>query len=388
VLHALDSLRFPAMLLVFASHAIAASGGGVSPLDEDQGIRGALYEATGAVTFFLVLSGFVLAYVARAAFTERVAADWFGFQVARIVRFYPLHAVFAVLFTVASLASIGTVHGGSVAVIEHLLLVQAWDPTRVMTLNIPAWTLSVELAAAVVLPLSMLAYAKAGVGVRRWRGLVVIGVCWCWSVSLAFLAYGTFGVGLGGAIALTHPVIRVPDVLAGAALAFITFGPAGDRPRVRAMSKRSWTILEVGALAAVIAMMSLRDVLPVPMRYGTAYLPVALLVTFVFAHDAGHVSRLLRHPALLRLGALSFAFYISHVLVLRLLEGFGTFERLGTALGITLSLAIAIAVAELLERHVQDPIQAWMRSVRRRRRAAEPRAGHHEDEDWDERDAA
>lgn len=114
-----------------------------------------------AVDFFFLLSGFVI----WMSWGERIRTGGFaavpGFLQRRIARVWPLHLVM-LAFGVAIAAALQLTGRGSPdfpwhELPLHVLLLQNWGFTKDITWNIPAWSISCELAAYLLFPLLALA---------------------------------------------------------------------------------------------------------------------------------------------------------------------------------------------------------------------------------------
>ena len=147
---ALTSIRLFAALLVVIYHY----GHSVWPFDS-----GFLHRVTqcaaSAVAFFFFLSGFILAYVYHGA-TWSEQGVWRKYVIARLARIYPIYAV---ALTVQFLFGLGSLYLDRVSIVDQLVslqvhagLMQAWLPDRVMQLNIPGWSLSVEFGFYLLFP--------------------------------------------------------------------------------------------------------------------------------------------------------------------------------------------------------------------------------------------
>jgi peptidoglycan/LPS O-acetylase OafA/YrhL len=167
----LTSLRFFAAFWVLGFHAIPRRG----PVDAWTAFwnRGWI-----GVTFFFVLSGFILTYTYG---REASRLDARRFWVARFARVYPLY-LFAMLFAVPQLLHFLRVAGesgtpldpGHVAgvVMTSLAMLQSWFGQLVCVWNCPSWSLSDEAFFYALFPL-VLPLPPAGADVRccSWRSL-------------------------------------------------------------------------------------------------------------------------------------------------------------------------------------------------------------------------
>jgi peptidoglycan/LPS O-acetylase OafA/YrhL len=147
-LPALSGLRtFAALNLVFFHFSDPKSFGWFAPI-VDNGYT--------SVSFFLLLSGFILAYnySDRAAHGElRVGQFW----LARFSRLYPVY-LFSLAVSLGMLASEVHAHGRPAfftGIVLTPFLLQGWSPTLATFWNTPAWTMSTEAFFYLVFPLAV-----------------------------------------------------------------------------------------------------------------------------------------------------------------------------------------------------------------------------------------
>jgi peptidoglycan/LPS O-acetylase OafA/YrhL len=340
-LDSLTSLRFAAALAVFANHAADAlrpSGAGEGEL---------LQSGFVGVTFFFVLSGFVLTW---AAVPGEAPAAFYRNRVARIVPAYLAAWALALLLAVATHAELR-----GLGVATSLVLVQAWHPSPDVHFAVSpvAWTLSVEAFFYLAFPFVVGPLGRLS---HRRRALAV-GACVGASFAWAALGYRLEPEGRDW-VAYVFPLARLPEFLLGVLLAHEVL--AGRWRRVRLGPALAVTVL---AVAAGLAVPPAFRVAVVPM------LPFALLIAAAaHADSTGAPAPVLRARALVVLGGWSYAFYLLHELVLR---GSTTWLGLGDDLPGTAAVAVAcallvvaVAASGLLVRLVERPAQARLRARR------------------------
>lgn len=108
---------------------------------------------------------------------------------------------------------------------------------------------------------------------------------------------------------------------------------------------------------------------PLSLRFAAWYMPWFALLILVFARGTGNLSRLLSHPLCVRLGEISFAFYLVHFTVLRAFAELVTWNGLvrdGIAFAVTLGLSLALHAG------VERPMRARLRAPHSR----PPNVGH------------
>ncbi|TGQ83668.1 acyltransferase [Mesorhizobium sp. M8A.F.Ca.ET.207.01.1.1] len=331
------------------------------------------------VDFFFVLSGFVIAssYANRLGRLEEVAR----FALVRFGRIYPLHLVMLAAFAAFELLRLmlPQLHGTGAApftggfdlksLAANLLLLQGVGFEDRLTWNAPSWSSSAEFFAYLLF---------AGVvfiaGARAWIWFVAAAV----TAPLFLLGFSThhmdvsydfgfirclYGFSLGALLAWFQH-----DSIAGARQVLVANGPGV-----------SWTLAEIVMVAVIVLFVSLAG----DDDAGIAAPLVFALALFLFAHEGGWISALLRTPFMLTLGALSYSIYMVHIFVqARLINVAGLVERkLGPGLigdivlrggpatgfgpgwtgtvAIVVMLAATIAVSWITWRLVEMPAMAW-----------------------------
>lgn len=105
------------------------------------------------VSYFYVLSGFVM----MVAYGNRDKVNFKQYYINRFARIYPLHILGTLSFIAValwlSLDGFKSFQFELSALISHLFLIQAWIPKLSLSLNIPAWSISVEAFFYLLFPL-------------------------------------------------------------------------------------------------------------------------------------------------------------------------------------------------------------------------------------------
>jgi peptidoglycan/LPS O-acetylase OafA/YrhL len=346
-LDSLTGLRWFAAFAVFFFHAYPLLHG-----VPGANLRGTFSAATAGVSFFFILSGFVLAWSwvpqrsARSFWRDRLARIWPNHAVtwlAATLVFAPVAfraATARTLFGFPSLTALG--------------LGQAWIPSQrwYYAGNLVSWSLSCEAFFYLCFPAIIVAVTRA----RRPWALLAGAV----GTSFAVAAIGaSMSHSLGMWWGYLFPPARLAEFVAGVVLA-------------RLVREERWPRLPLAAVLAVaVAAVGCARWLPWTLMYaaGTVVPLGALVATAASAELAGG-ARLLRRPWLVRLGEISFAFYLVHLSVLY--EGLkrihwrpaGGVRDVGVAVAL---LAASMAAAWLLNVAVEQPAQRLLRSKPRRK---------------------
>jgi peptidoglycan/LPS O-acetylase OafA/YrhL len=150
----LDFYRFCAAILVMGYHYFASFNAWFSG-------------ASPYVDFFFMLSGFVImrGYGSRVANREERVT----FLVARFARIYPLHfATTSFWLLLVGCVSLGLLHlehpiaFNARELLQQYLLIQAWDTTNNLTLNVPSWSISAEWGVYLLFPLFVAIWLRFG----------------------------------------------------------------------------------------------------------------------------------------------------------------------------------------------------------------------------------
>jgi peptidoglycan/LPS O-acetylase OafA/YrhL len=363
----LTGSRIVAALFVFLFHANLQ--GFFASQDFSAKYASTVYQGGWAsLTFFFILSGFVLTWAVRPSDTTR------SYYRRRILKVYPNHLITAavgllLVFFVTARTPVGDGSTpGFGTVVMNLLLVQSWSPDWLVrtSINPPAWSLSCELLFYAAFPLL---YAL----VRRIRPERL----WAWAGGVAAVA--VIGVPLAAATLVPHdalipgiglsmeqfwlvvhfPPTRGIEFVLGMLLARIVL--SGRAPRISIGAAVAWAVAAY-ALAPLFP--------PVFSTNAVMLVPIALLITRMAVADTEKRKSWLSSRVMVKLGDLSFAFYLWHQLVLMYGDYWlGDANVYSTPVGIAvivLLFSVSLGLAYLLFTFVEYPIMRKWSSPRRR----------------------
>ncbi|MFJ6077463.1 acyltransferase family protein [Pseudarthrobacter sp. NPDC092419] len=288
-LNSLTSLRFFAAAAVALMHAFGLYA---VPL---------LNVGFVGVSFFFVLSGFVLTWAGAA---DNGVGTFFRNRIAKL---FPLSAA---TLAVAALIPVAPNSNG-VSFLHSLFLLQAWWPSSAPSFNPVAWSLSAEAFFYLLLP--PLVARMRRFSTRELLGAIVfLGVLQPAAGTAFQVILGT-QVNTWAAQFFTYnfPPYRILEFIIGVALALLLksgYAPAHRTQLLVAGLATAGTMLTVLAASAHVGPWWVYQSLMLPAI-------VALIWTAARREIAG-ASGLLTSPRLVRLGELSFAFYMVHYLVL------------------------------------------------------------------------
>ncbi|MFF8287608.1 acyltransferase family protein [Streptomyces sp. NPDC016309] len=347
-LPSLTGLRFWAALLVVLYHLSRQAG-------ELPGISEAAWYGRSGVTFFFVLSGFVLAWTYDG---KRVPAPVFLWR--RFARIWPLLAATTALSVGAWLTLGQDVPAKAVA--ASLLLVQAWAPDPVVLRggNPAAWSLSDEAWFYLLFPLLMtLPAVRSGRGRRRTAAAACAGAVLLWPAGalIADAATRTWALDY---LPPTRTFQFLLGVVTGLAVARGWRPPVGLWPAVALVL--GWHLALVPWSAAV----------PDALWY-SPYSASQLLATPLFALLVAAAARAdldgrrtgLGGTWSLRLGHWSYAWYLIHEIAIRLWLGYAGKPDGPTATAAVWSLVLAVSLtASACAYHwVEHPLERRLRAL-------------------------
>ena len=154
LLPSLTGMRWAAALLVFLSHIknFGYFGGTAGKLVDWAFGRGSI-----GVSFFFILSGFVLAWSVRDG--ERAVTFWRN----RIARVYPLHLVTAGIAVILAFTLIPALRPSGVPeALANVFLVSSWNFEWWQALNPVSWTLTCEAFFYALFPVLYAALRRLG----------------------------------------------------------------------------------------------------------------------------------------------------------------------------------------------------------------------------------
>lgn len=298
-----------------------------------------------AVTFFFVLSGFILAYVypEMSSRQEKVS-----YLLKRIGRIWPLHALCLIAIVLClplgvQLEPKSLQYPYPLMFFTNLFLVQSWilGPQFYFSFNPPAWSLSNEIFFYGILPLLLVPLNKKVISIQ----LIPLLVCLLIVLSLCNFANAldlpmtsTDSICLEALLGV-NPMVRVFDFCLGVSLAFL-FKEFGEKIKAK-LNSTSATLFEISALLAVFtAVWNTSSICDTTKKIsfissagsywlresGIVILFFAALI-FIFALERGYLSKIMSAPYLVLFGEISFAIYLWHFPLIKVFYAYMPHER-------------------------------------------------------------
>ena len=318
-----------------------------------------------SVSFFLLLSGFILAYnySDRAARGELKSGE---FWMARFSRLYPIYLL-GLLISFQMLAA--EYHSRShrefaIGTVLTPVLLQGWSPALATFWNTPAWTMSTEVFFYALFPF-----------VVRWRRPKQLG----WLLGLLLLLWGA-GMICPGIYTWLHPdgEIHPNRYSSGYWIRALKFTPPPHLPAFlfgivladlneRFPSASRWRLLlGMVGLAGLYAVLANGDRLPYVFLHDGLLMPLFGLAILGLA-GRNPISSFFGFLPFALLGEASYCLYLLHFNLWELIHQTKLLERTGLVrfdpwLSYLLLVLLSVAAMKWIERPGQKWIRSWSRS--------------------------
>lgn len=312
-----------------------------------------LFSLPVAVSFFFLLSGYVLA---RVYLRDGERLDWRRFFAARFARIYPLFFLTLVLDTPYLLRD--RVHRNgleaglaktAVVFLAHTAMLHAWCMTRLRGIDDPNWSLAAEAFFYVCFPfLGVVLWRLKGVGL----GMTALGLYLGGQILVVSLRqYPLMGV--------TVPVVHLSTFALGVLLARWQTLQGADPDAAPVHDWQVYCVLGVaGAAMLVTAAVACRYFI-LDLLFTGLLVPIFAGVIWALSSTTTFVSRVLCAEWLIALGNASFALYLIHTPLLHLFESLGWQTR---PVLYPVYLALCVGLSVLSFYYFETPARMWLLS--------------------------
>jgi peptidoglycan/LPS O-acetylase OafA/YrhL len=290
------------------------------------------------VSFFFILSGFVMMWSAKGKNDPR------KFWWRRVARIYPVHiATAAVALAAAAIFAPSTIPDFK-SMLSNAFMLHAWSGDTWQSLNKVSWSLSVEFAFYAIFPLLLW-------GIRRMSPVAIQAVAVVAVAAVFAIAYYADKKIPSGQQEIIYyfPLFRMPEFILGMTVA-----------QLIKLEKWRGPGLEASMALAILGFF-LTSQVPVVYRYSAVtVIGFTAMIAAAAMADITEQPSMWRKKWLVRLGELSFAFYMAHLLIINLGGYFLPQSDLvhSTKWAILLAAAafsLALGAAWLLHEYVEKP---------------------------------
>lgn len=300
-----------------------------------------------AVDFFFLLSGFVIWLSWGDRLRHGSAATVALFLQRRIARIWPLHLFILAIAVALGLMLVATGRPSPAPFAElplHIFLLQNWGFTDELTWNVPAWSISCELAAYLLFPLFVRLVDWRSM--RSWAVVVLI------AALLAVLAAATRGhSSLGYDISHLGLARCLLEFAAGSGVCALweRWRASPDRPALASGA--------VAILLFAVWLGGVPETIVIPACFAAGLLALAL--------TSDRRGNPLAWGPIHYLGEISYATYLSHfVLFFAFKLAFVRDAGAIPPFHIALYLVMVLASSAVLYRRIELPAQRWVNGLR------------------------
>jgi peptidoglycan/LPS O-acetylase OafA/YrhL len=332
------------------------------------------------VTFFFLLSGFILTYTYDRWFADGVTGGNFArFQRFRLARIYPIYLLALVVESSLQLASRQFTESPDVlwaSWLINLLGLQSWTPGVPFTLvwNTPSWSISTEFFFYACFPFICAWFGRRNFSAKKLLALLIgliVGSS-CLFTAVIYLIYVSHPLRWDISYCLQHyfPLLRLPEFLVGCLIGRLYLqaqSPEGRGLTMVATPARRNMVLIFCALVVLLRILmpsytganQLLWLLDNAIKFSIFMVPFAGIILAV-ASGPTFLTRLLCLPVLILLGEASYALYITHWIGPVMLKA----GYLGTYKTPLMSVAFmlgSIGISVLLYRFFETPLRLKLR---------------------------
>ena len=316
-----------------------------------------------SVSFFILLSGFVLAY----NYADRARAgklDKVRFWKARFTRLYPIYLL-SILLSAGNLRGEYGAHTHAMfwaGVALTPLLLQGWIPEIATFLNTPAWTMSAECSYYVAFP--WLASWKRPLTFRPY--LLKMACVWFLGIlpGMLYIAFNPDGIAHPDRFS-TGPWLQALKYTPYTHAASFVFGvmlASVDEMVPRNGLLRLW--LGLAGFAVLFGLLEMGPLIPYALIHDGLLMPLFGCIILGLA-GANPLSAFFGLRPLVFVGEASYCLYLLHFTMWNLLHDSHLLDRLHLIqfdpwISYLILIAMALVALHLVEKPAQNQLRKWM----------------------------
>lgn len=341
--------RFLAALSIVIFHY-----GKGSFLFNNQYISFIFQQANVGVSYFFILSGFVMII----AYGSRDNINFMEYIKNRLARIYPVYLLAIFLILGASLFK----NSNYSDLLLNILMIQSWIPQKALTINLPGWSLSVELFFYIAFPILMnKIYSKLKLKINA------IWIISFWLISqiiFHLIFYGTLKIPHYTTLDMYyHPLMHFNEFLIGN-LTGLFF--------LKNLKNHQKNYLPIIVIILLLLILLLRFPIGLDFHNGLlAILFVPLIVLISLSND--RITEIFSRSKFIFLGEISFGLYILQAPVwiifsdYRLEKYFGLHKESDFTFSFFIRLLILITLSTVSYLYFEKPIRNIIKKLSRQR---------------------
>lgn len=299
--------------------------------------------ANVGVSYFFILSGFIMIV----AYNKKEKIGYIDYYKNRFARIFPLYVLGLVLYLVTKYANFSIP-----ATIVYLLGLQSWIPGKVMILNFPGWSISVEFLFYLIFPV-LYNYFYSRKNKSIWIAAILL-----WVVTQVFshlYKASPYYEGLhtkSQQFLYYFPLMHVNEFLVGN-LAGIFF--------INNFKQKNYDIPIILIFLAILLALIF-----VPLFYhnglmAVLFIPLIILISW----NNGFLTKVFSLKPLEYLGEASYAIYITHIPVLYILREviLWKWKTMDTDGKFWIYMAVLIPVSMLFYQFIEKPMRNYIKKI-------------------------
>lgn len=299
--------------------------------------------ANVGVSYFFILSGFIMIV----AYNKKEKIGYIDYYKNRFARIFPLYVLGLVLYLVTKYANFSIP-----ATIVYLLGLQSWIPGKVMILNFPGWSISVEFLFYLIFPVLYNYFYS-----RKNKSIWIVAIL-LWVVTQVFshlYKASPYYEGLhtkSQQFLYYFPLMHVNEFLVGN-LAGIFF--------INNFKQKNYDIPIILIFLAILLALIF-----VPLFYhnglmAVLFIPLIILISW----NNGFLTKVLSLKPLEYLGEASYAIYITHIPVLYILREviLWKWKTMDTDGKFWIYMAVLIPVSMLFYQFIEKPMRNYIKKI-------------------------
>lgn len=352
MLNSLTSFRFIAALMVFIFHA---------------GLLSQYQLGAAGVSFFFVLSGFILAYNYHTKMQELSREKIKSFYLARFAKIYPIHFL---TFLIALPVTLLYFNPDGLYLIKlafmsviNLSLIQSFVPSQgtYFNFNGVSWTLSVEAFFYLTFPFLLWFFSKISVVKHIGKAIALLTFIWIvlFTLNLNLDENNNFIVWM----LHIFPLARLFEFATGMILGLIFVSKVRSG---KVLEYKLFSGLETISLLLFLGSMATSTQFDIGAVRGGFFIPIWCILIYVFAHQAGIFSRVLSNKFLVYLGEISFSFYMIHQLVIKYYQLFNFSHFYETIVCFVITLILSVLIYQYYEEPMRLKIRFGLKNKQKK----------------------
>ncbi len=339
----LTSLRFFFAWFVFTSH--------ISFVSTDSEIynwlqRNVFFEGYLGVSFFFILSGFVLAHSYKKKIETQTVSKR-KFWIARFARIYPLHFLTLIIITPYILVTSGF---SVIKFITNLFLIQSFIPIQdfFYSFNSPSWSISDEMFFYLLFPFYIIIFNK-----YTW-------IKYLFPCIILFFFY-IIPVSHHKFFFYINPVLRSFDFILGILLCFSFHN---QRFKKLFNTYLLASIVEFSCIILFLVFFIFHNFIHRSLRFSIYYWIPMCFIIYTFAYQKGIISKILSNKWLVLLGEISFAFYMFHYVVILYTVWIKEiyFKNISDFIVVIFIFTLTLIISYLSFMYYEKPLNKWIKN--------------------------